>query len=46
MAGMFISQAAEGGLMGCALLSLCSLDQTAQDLLATLNSHRSWQKQV
>src|SRR6266567_305301 len=34
------SSAAEGWPLGCAHLSLCSLDQTARDLLAVGNPHR------
>jgi hypothetical protein len=41
-----LSLAAEGGLLGVALLSLDSLDQTAHFLLAARNPHGSWPKQV
>ncbi len=41
-----LSPAAEASLLGYALLSLCLLDETAQDLLAACDSHRFWQKQV
>jgi hypothetical protein len=41
-----ISPVAEGGLLGCALLSLCSLYETARDLLAARNPHRPREKQV
>jgi hypothetical protein len=39
------SPASEGELTGYVLLSLCSLDETTQDLPAALLTHRSWQKQ-
>ena len=38
------SQAGEGSLLGCALLALDSLDETALFFIATWNSRRSWQK--
>src|SRR5215467_1007779 len=41
-----LSPAAEEWLLGSALLSFYSLDQTAQDLLAAGNPHRSWTKQI
>ena len=40
------SSAAEDWLLGCALLSLDSLDQTALDLLTAGNSCRPWPEQV
>jgi hypothetical protein len=42
----YVSPAAEDWLLGCALLSLCSLDQTAPDLFAAGHPHRPWPKQV
>ena len=42
----YLSPAAEGLLLGCTLLSLCSLDKTAENLLAAGNPYRPWQKQV
>ncbi len=41
-----LSPAAEEWLLGCALLSFYSLDQTAGDLLAALHPHRSWTKLI
>jgi hypothetical protein len=40
------SPVAQGWLLGCALLSLYSLDQPTRDLFAAGHPHRSWQKQV
>src|SRR5215472_7097063 len=40
------SPAAEGWLLGCTLISFCSLDQTARDLLTAGYPRGSWQKQV
>jgi hypothetical protein len=40
------SPAAEGWLLACALLALCSLDQTAEDLITARNTYRPGQKQV
>jgi hypothetical protein len=33
-----------GRLLGCAHCPLCWVDQTAEDLIAALHPHRSWQK--
>ena len=40
------SPAPLGGLLACALLLLCSLDETLLDLLAARNPHRPREKQV
>src|SRR5215469_1138957 len=40
------SPAPRGWLLGCALLSLCLLDQTVQERLTVLHPHRPWPKQV